>query len=72
MHDQTHLHPELVDVILFDIDSINEHCTKLWVIKAHDEADECRFARTRFTNNSDGLIVLNFQIQSLENPLLEA
>lgn len=62
---------KLANVHLPDIDAINEHLAKLWIVKAHDQANEGWLALAWLTNNGNVVFLIDLKIETLEDPLLQ-
>ena len=59
-----------MQVVVFDIDSIKQYLTIIWVIETHQHIDNGTLSASRLANESDHLVWLNCHGQSFENETL--
>lgn len=62
---------QLINVQCLGINTVDKNLAELRIVESHHEGNECGLALARFTYDSNVVLRVDFQVKSLENPLLK-
>lgn len=58
-----------MNIISFDVNSINQNLTKLRIIESVDQLSNCTFSWSWLTDQTNGFLSIDLEIDSFENPM---